>query len=81
MTEHTRTALAEARALLATCREQLGANGDPALALLAQAVERLADAIASGGTPTPAEDAGEPGPFARPKFDRARPHRGYNRGE
>jgi hypothetical protein len=79
--------LAEARELLATCRERVGENSETTLALLVRAVERLADAIEPADAIASAEvsenpgDAGEPGPFARPKFDRARPHRGYNRGE
>jgi hypothetical protein len=81
VTEDQRIALAEVRALLATCRERIGENSETTLALLVRAVERLANAIEPGGEPEAPGDDGEPGPLAPLKFDRARPRRGYNRGE
>lgn len=82
MTGETRAALAEARELLAACRGRLGGDEETALALLAQAVGRLADAVeaeAAGDSPPNVRvvDDGSP-PGGRP-FDRSRPHRGYNR--
>ena len=84
MTNGKHAALREARELLRRCREQPTASGEPTLALLVQAMERLADAIEADA---PAEAGGntaivdDMAPVAGQQFDRARPARGYNRGE
>ena len=82
MTDERRAALAEARELLAACRGHLERGNDPALTLLARAVEALADAIEAeptDGRPTNARVVDEGGPPGGQQFDRSRPHRGYNR--